>query len=197
MKIKKIDRRVSRTQEMLRKSLFPLIISKGYDAITVQDILDQANVGRSTFYAHFKDKDDLLLSGFDVLIQELFQHIKNESQHSLDNKKVIFRFSLPLLEHANENRLLFKALLGNRGGILVQKKAFEMIVKLVKYEILNSKNSSRRNQIEEEIRTHFYAGAFFSTLKHWLEGKIKIDSLELDEYFQAMCINYKIDFQLR
>src|SRR5215207_10196482 len=59
------DRRVRRTQELLRGALMALIMEKGYDRITVQDILDEADVGRSTFYAHYRDKEDLLLSGFD------------------------------------------------------------------------------------------------------------------------------------
>src|SRR5215207_8911684 len=59
------DRRVRRTQELLRGALMALIMEKGYDRITVQDILDKADVGRSTFYAHYRDKEDLLLSGFD------------------------------------------------------------------------------------------------------------------------------------
>src|ERR671911_1971150 len=60
-----IDRRVRRTQELLRGALMALIMEKGYDRITVQDILDKADIGRSTFYAHYRDKEDLLLAGFE------------------------------------------------------------------------------------------------------------------------------------
>jgi AcrR family transcriptional regulator len=58
------DRRVRRTQDLLRRALLSLIQEKGYDRITVQDILDRADIGRSTFYAHYRDKDDLLRAGF-------------------------------------------------------------------------------------------------------------------------------------
>ena len=61
------DRRVQRTRELLRGALFSLIREKGFEVLTVQDIIDRANVGRATFYAHFDNKEDLLLSGFDVL----------------------------------------------------------------------------------------------------------------------------------
>jgi AcrR family transcriptional regulator len=57
------DRRVRRTRELLHRALLDLIAEKGYPQITVQDILDRADVGRSTFYAHYRDKDDLLRSG--------------------------------------------------------------------------------------------------------------------------------------
>src|SRR5262245_3678348 len=59
------DRRVRRTRELLRNAFVSLVHEKGYDRITVQDILDRADVGRSTFYAHFRDKEDLLRSGFE------------------------------------------------------------------------------------------------------------------------------------
>ena len=70
MSNKKRTRRILRTRRLLHEALVSLILEKGYADITVQDILDRANVGRSTFYAHFRDKEDLLLSGFDRLVEE-------------------------------------------------------------------------------------------------------------------------------
>ncbi len=59
--VKKVDRRIQRTRALLRDALMRLIIRKGYDEITIQDITDEANVARTTFYLHFADKDELLL----------------------------------------------------------------------------------------------------------------------------------------
>src|SRR6186713_2598586 len=56
------DRRVSRTRRALKEALTDLILEKGYEAVTVQHVIDRADVGRSTFYAHFLDKDDLLMA---------------------------------------------------------------------------------------------------------------------------------------
>ncbi len=60
----KEDRRVGRTRKLLEDALHDLIVEKGYEAVTVQDIIDRANVGRSTFYAHYTDKQQLLFSHF-------------------------------------------------------------------------------------------------------------------------------------
>ncbi|MEV4312714.1 TetR/AcrR family transcriptional regulator [Actinocrispum sp. NPDC049592] len=59
------DRRVRRTRERLQEALVALVLEKSYQKVTVQDILDRADVGRSTFYTHYQSKDDLLLSGYD------------------------------------------------------------------------------------------------------------------------------------
>ena len=56
MATKAPDRRVQRTRKLLQDALMALILEKGYEAVTIQDIIDRANVGRSTFYAHFLDK---------------------------------------------------------------------------------------------------------------------------------------------
>lgn len=55
------DRRVQRTRELLRRALLELIDEKGYDAVTIQDITERANVGRTTFYLHYQGKDDLMV----------------------------------------------------------------------------------------------------------------------------------------
>ena len=72
------DRRVHRTRRLLHKALMSLILEKKYEFITVQEVLDRADVGRSTFYMHFQDKDDLLFSGFQYL--ESFWNPRRKSQ---------------------------------------------------------------------------------------------------------------------
>ena len=66
----KTDRRVQRTRELLQKALIELISERGYDAITIQDIVDRANVGRTTFYLHYSSKDELLISCHEAMVSE-------------------------------------------------------------------------------------------------------------------------------
>src|SRR5258708_2647627 len=66
----KTDRRVERTQELLQTALIELIGECGYDAITIQDIVDRANVGRTTFYLHYTSKDELFMSCHGVFVSE-------------------------------------------------------------------------------------------------------------------------------
>src|SRR3954468_5964455 len=114
------DRRVQRTQQLLREALFALIRKKGFEMLTVQDIIDRANVGRATFYAHFDNKEDLLLSGFDVLRASLRKRQREalSSQSGADER--LFAYSYDLLSHVNEYRHLFRAMSGKRSGAAVQ-----------------------------------------------------------------------------
>ena len=66
----KMDRRAQRTRELLQKALIELISERGYDAITIQDIVDRANLGRTTFYLHYNSKDELFMSCHEAIIRE-------------------------------------------------------------------------------------------------------------------------------
>src|SRR3989337_4369074 len=64
------DRRIQRTRQALRRTLMELIKEKGYDSISVEEITQRANLGRATFYLHYKDKEDLLIDEFSELANE-------------------------------------------------------------------------------------------------------------------------------
>ncbi len=100
MRRRNLDQRVRRTHERLGRALLELILEKAIDQVTVQEVLDRASVGRSTFYLHFRDTDDLLLSQLEgfleimsttlsvskekshrvVPVAELFAHIGNQNR---------------------------------------------------------------------------------------------------------------------
>src|SRR5512141_2751987 len=74
-KIVRPDRRVNRTRRQLREALTTLILEKGYDAITIEDITEQADLGRTTFYVHYHGKEELLLESVGATAQELFDQV--------------------------------------------------------------------------------------------------------------------------
>ncbi|MGA8029507.1 MAG: TetR/AcrR family transcriptional regulator, partial [Bryobacteraceae bacterium] len=75
---RKTDRRILRTRDTLGDALFALMKEKSFDDISVQEVLDRAGVGRSTFYTHYRDKEDLLLSDledfFEIFSKALTRH---------------------------------------------------------------------------------------------------------------------------
>ena len=115
MPTKTVDRRIERTRQLLQEALIAVILEKGFEAATVQDVIDRANVGRSTFYAHFQDKEDLLLSGFEHLRAEFEKHLLSASVTSTSP----WELSLSMFQHAEGQRQLYKALAGKQGGNVV------------------------------------------------------------------------------
>ena len=93
------DRRVRRTKTSLHTALIGLARETPYPSISVKEILDRVNVGKSTFYAHFRDKDDLLESG----IQEILCSIQDRTPSGNTLERTV-GFSLPLLQHIDEHR---------------------------------------------------------------------------------------------
>src|SRR5712664_3203059 len=85
----KPDRRVRRTRESLHKALISLALEKHYDSITVQEVLDRADVGRSTFYTHFQSLDELLISGTQELRRTLHAALENQRKSAKRHENVI------------------------------------------------------------------------------------------------------------
>src|SRR5215510_4033298 len=111
------DRRVQKTRKLLQDALIELVAEKGYESVTIREILDTANVGRSTFYAHFQDKDQLLHSILDRL-DELFEQHKKRLVDATQNRTETTRMDLPpglsptlsLFQFVGQNHRFFKAM---------------------------------------------------------------------------------------
>ena len=116
------DRRVRRTRAALTDAFVSLVLQHGYDHVTVQDILDRADVGRSTFYAHYRDKESLLLSCFDGLREELSTTLT--AMTPADPYPPV----VGLFEHAYRHRRMFRALCGRTGGAIVHRHLHAMLV---------------------------------------------------------------------
>src|SRR5215475_16008775 len=111
-----IDRRVGRTTKTLHHALISLILKKNYEEITIQEICDAANVGRSTFYAHYTSKDDLHQRGIENLRRVLADGRKVALENAADNRERSLGFIRTLFEHAYDHKDLLCALAGSRGG---------------------------------------------------------------------------------
>ena len=108
-----VDRRVARTRKTLQQALMRLMLEKGYDAVTVEDICIEADVGRSTFYAHFTGKEDLKRSGLDDHLRKML--IERHKQARAQRLEGRFAFALLVFQHARDHIDLYRALV-SKGG---------------------------------------------------------------------------------
>jgi len=175
-----MDRRVARTRRALQHAFLQLILDKGYEAVSIQDICDAADVGRSTFYLHFKDKDDLKRSGLDHLRRNLTTHRERTSQKATQRA---LDFSRPMFEHARDHLHIYRALAGSAGGGVALDTIRDILGAQLKSDPLIL---SEPPGYERELKQHFFLGAFMSVLVWWLDQGATIDIDIIDRKFRDL-----------
>ncbi len=172
------DRRVRRTRAALRDALLDLMAERGYDAVTVQDIIDRADVGRSTFYNHYTDKDQLLRDGFADLRSIVSPPPGSGTRRPLG-------FSLPLLRHVHDQRRLVRALFGHRGGTPVVRRIESMLVGIVR-EDLAEHTAGQPTRVPLDALARCVVGAHLALMEWWLTDKPRLTPDEVDRMFQTL-----------
>jgi AcrR family transcriptional regulator len=170
------DRRVRKTRQQLRDALVTLILERGWDAVSVQDVCQKADIGRSTFYVHFADKEDLLLSGFDQL-HELLESQRRQSAEP-------FGFAEGMLAHAAESEKLFRAVVGRQSGQQVQWRVRDLLTSLVDAELA----AARLSKPLRQLLTRFIAGGFFQLLIGWIEQPGALTAEQLAATFRNFAL---------
>lgn len=182
-----MDRRQQKTRAAIFKAFGVLLEHKNYNNITVQEIIDGANIGRSTFYAHFETKDDLLKE----LCKELFGHIINSAidcthTHGLysDNnapKSVFFH----LLQHLEENDNNILGLLSCESSDIFLRYFKDSLNELIKIQFVNQ-DRRRNTMLPEDFLVNHISGSFVEMVLWWIKEHMKHSPTELDQYFRAV-----------
>jgi AcrR family transcriptional regulator len=181
---RKPDRRVQRTHQLLRDALVSLILEKGYQKITVQDIIERANIGRSTFYSHYRDKEDLLFSGFDELAHDLHRHMRSPDSNNDSQGHLLH--SLEFFTHAYDNQELYMAITGSGGG--------ESLLEITRQHMQNhieihlNQFPSIGDDIPLPVITNFLAGSLQTMIIWWLEQENPYTPEEMDDMFNALAM---------
>ena len=181
-----IDRRIPRTRAMLQHALTSLILKKGYEAITIQDICDEANVGRSTFYAHYTSKDDLKRNSFEHLRKELVDRQNEAQAASGEIKDRSLGFSLTMFEHARDHIDLYRALVGGRGGTVSLGQIRQILSDLVRNELAATDGKNSADIVPRELVVQYVVGAFMAVMSWWLDGGAKLPPKRVDAMFRRL-----------
>ncbi len=177
------DRRVRRTHQLLGDALFELVFIKSYDAITVQDIIDRANVGRSTFYAHYRDKEDLLLSQFGRLIDALTEQVGNDGHTS----NLLFD-SLGLFRHVQEQQGLYKAMVHTRGTDLLFQQGQQYLSTRLEARLGALLSDGQASAAPVAAIAAWLSSALLGLLKWWLDNKMIYTPEQMDEMFRRLVL---------
>lgn len=184
------DRRIIRTKNMLSEALIGLMLEKEYDAITIQDIIDKANVGRSTFYAHFESKEQLLTGGHEHFSKLLF----NEKSDAKNTSGKIALNLLSLYEHAGENHRLAKAIFGKKAGDIIVQHLRDIIAHNIRKHYKAKAGKGRMEQHVFQFTVEAAAAAVVTFWVSWLENDIPVPAEEMarrsDEMVHALFRNW-------
>ena len=178
IKTQKHDRRSERTRQLLGEALISLMHERRYDDLTVQDILDRANIGRSTFYAHYWDKDDLLTSQIKQMIEALSRQVDEAAGDA-----TTLLPSLGLFRHIQEQyHLLYQA--------FVRWHSAEIVTRAIRTRLCEHVEQRLRTLVPAPVsdRTvtvtaQAVVGAFLALLQWWVEEELPLAPEQMDAYF--------------
>jgi len=181
---RKPDERARRTRHRLGSAFVALIHEKPIEDVTVQNVLDRASVGRSTFYLHFRDKNDLLLSQLEVFLETM--------STSLSVRKEISRRVVPvaeMFEHIENQSKLYR-ILADAGRL---NDFFDLaqgyFARSIEHRLRESKRLPKIPHGELAARAFALAGSLLSLLRWWLDHGAKEPPGEMDELFHRMVWN--------
>ncbi|GAB5492506.1 MAG: TetR/AcrR family transcriptional regulator [Phototrophicaceae bacterium] len=187
---KPLDRRVKRTRVRLRDSLIKLILEKGYDNVTIQEITDTADLSRATFYLHYKDKDELLANSLEEMFDELMDSVKDlmlrRKLEMLDGDAP----SLPAFKHVEEYADLYRSLLGEKGVSSVINRILDYIANIgeQQYHLIIGDEDESKLPVPIDVASRHLAGALFSMVSWWLDNDMPYTPEEMAQYFHRLTI---------
>jgi AcrR family transcriptional regulator len=188
---KPIDRRARRTRRLLKEALFSLILEKGYDAVTIEEITGRADLGRTTFYLHYKDKEDLLVEAIDSIAAELIARLPPPAWNVVDPRRedggLVMDAIRVTFQHAAENAQLYRIILRGEGAkqanrrihAIIRQRASELIHERLPGDSLNP-------LVPLDVFTNYFAGTLLATITWWLEADIPYPPEEMAEMFRML-----------
>ena len=175
------DARIRRTHERLGSALVQLITEKPIDDITVQEVLDRASVGRSTFYLHFRDKDDLLLSQLEMFLEHMSTALMRRAEKS-DRVMPVTE----LFDHIGGQNKIYRALADSGRLHDFFDLAQGYFARGIEQRLRESPRVPKLRQRELAARAVALAGSLLALMRSWIDRGAKEPPREMDELFHRI-----------
>ncbi|WP_391119693.1 TetR/AcrR family transcriptional regulator [Psychrobacillus sp. L3] len=175
MTTKKIDRRIARTRQMIRDAFTQLMDEKGFEAITVSDLTEKANINRGTFYLHYKDKYDLFEQNKDEVFSELERIVGdawttiNEEYQKNMQVELPFPFVIKLFEFLKENFVFMRVILGSNGDPAIQCGLKDIIEKRM-YQNFFQYVIEENRMVPLDYLFAYVSSAHLGVIQYWLKS---------------------------
>ena len=175
-----MDRRSARTRAQLNEALLLLLSERSYEAVSVDEICRRAGVGRSTFYAHFRDKEELKSSQLTPLQRRLSSATETAKTDSR------FAFSLPMLEHARENLSLYRSLVRHGSTEAMFPAMRQMLAERVEAELAGRRFEGPLSEFPRKHLAKAVVSTFFALMLAWRDDGAFEPERQVDAAFHAM-----------
>jgi len=178
----KRDRRTRRTRQLLRDTLVALLKEKRYDAISVQDIIERADVARSTFYVHYVDKNDLLTGQYGVFAENLGEQLL---AHAVPDNKAAFS-SLKWFYHIQAQDDILKVIAKDSAMDMAMKTLRGIIHRSVREGMQVHSQSDRGTSVPLSLIVDYLTDTLMTLIKWWFKDGMKFTPEQMDGMFQQL-----------
>lgn len=175
----KLDRRIEKTRMAIYQALDDLLQEKKYTNITIQEIVDQANVGRTTFYSHFADKDELLNRYVEIIFERLTKQVPAKYANNF----------IPVTElfvHIQENSRLITGILMSESGELLLNKFKNYWNEKIELYLLEQLPKGKQPKVPIDVLTNYVTGTLTELIKWWIRTGKKYTPEQMEQYIHAL-----------
>lgn len=192
---KSIDRRITRTKQAIRAALVSIISEKGFEALTISDIVERANINRGTFYLHYKDKFDLLENTETEVLQEIQSiFLKANSFSNIDGNSIEYlqRLVVMVLEYVKDHADLMRVFLGIQGNYSFTTRIRNLAEQNLKLGVLTGLHEENFSVPREYLLT-YVLHANLGLLQAWFVSGCK----ETPQEMAAILLRLSFDGPMR
>lgn len=193
MKSEKKDLRIVKTEKVLFEALIDLMKDKTFEEIKVSDICHKALVNRSTFYAHYNDKYELLETCIQDLKESLIVELNNNKEYKTLKEYYLEMICL-FLNHIEERKDLYKSILINNRNSIMMDILYDVVDSNITNEIKKDK-SNIVSDVPSEVISKFYLGAVFNVSIEWLKDSSKMSKQDIIKYLDILIPNDITNFK--
>lgn len=182
-----MDRRVRRTRNRLSQALLELIMEMGYEAITIQEITDRADLNRATFYLHYSTKEELLLVSLEERFDELvsqFDQLSAERPIWEDKQSILLTF-----QHVADNAEFYKVLLSEPSMGYIIHRIVDYIAEMSGKLAQDSMPDDAALTIPGDLLSRHVAGSLFALLRWWAINDMPHSPEYMTQITHQLCVN--------
>jgi AcrR family transcriptional regulator len=181
------DRRVVKTERALRDALVSLVHEKHYESIAVREILERADVGRSAFYAHFRDKRDLLESGIQHMLRAAPPRRRSALPERFD--KALW-FSGAVFDYVGQHRHAHDDKIGRRGRAALHEHLKRSLIEEIENDVRACVHAAGGSQsrIPPRLLAEYIVTTFILILNWWVESRSTLTARDVDALFLSMVV---------